>query len=1439
MNAPPVVIHGGVRFAGVDPGVQNFELEELVVDPSTPGVGRVWVNTTENRVKYSGEPLTEGGEPEIVTILNNKDYDALMELLNSKITAQTTLSGYGIIDAVATTDPRLGYDKIKVVRKTAGDNQFTTIAAAIASITDASSTNTYLIDVGPGVYSETQLVIPAYVRVEGAGEDITAVMSADPTDHLVIGTPHAAIGSMTLSGVTTAGKGLIYMNDSAGSLTRVFRVEHTKFGSSDHLVLCNGGYITIFNSTYGEVATFSKGFVASNAGTLNARIALRNCSSNGMTSPYPSTLFKADGVNTQIVLSGSLSKSSGTNTADSGTGVGLHLRNGGRCRGLGSSLVGFQKGVWCENAGAGPVLECEGINLAYNTMDLVIDHPDTTGNFHGSATRTKVSINDDVTGLSVLYADQEGQGFASIGPMYIGKKHSELANIEPLISRGMLTGLMDGGELTRGDGLFINVSAGNGYVKINNTLRNVAWSDQTLAVSPGAASYVYANSAGTVFISDSAPDAFTNVILGRFLAGGTDVLIIGSAGAIVIEKFNPNLDKLLRDGIGVLYASGSIVTENATTPRAIDITAGHYFYSSDESLPAAATAPAMITAYHLGGSPFIAEWDVIDNTKYDDGLNLQNLTPGYYTKHSIYTTGNGADTMYLVAHGSGNFATLEEAVLAPLTVPVIAPDGTPAIAAVIVQEGNPNIVQILDIRPRVGFAGASLAGVTRHGDLLGLSEDNHTQYLLGDGSRAMTGPLNMGSNALTNVTTINSVNITTHAARHLPNGADALTTAAPTSDLTPASTNDVGTNNSLARSDHSHHITGFQVSSAELTAAAAISGSGIARRTVSGWTAGALLASEVPVLDWSKITTGLPTTLSGYGITDAVTQTQLTASLGAANGIATLDATGKLTTAQIPASLVGALQYQGTWNALTNSPTLQSGVGVKGRYYKVSNAGTTSIDGDAQWNVGDLIVFDGTTWDRLEGDTSEVTSVAGRVGAVTLTATDVGGLAASATTDTTNAGNISSGTLPVARLPALTGDITSNAGASATTLTNTTVAAGSYGSASSVATFTVDAKGRLILAGSVTIAAAWASVTGKPTTLGGYGITDAVSANGAIVAGTGTKVTYDAKGLVTSSTSLVAGDIPNLDWAKITTGKPTTIAGYGITNAVVSNATITAGTFPKITYDAKGLVTGGAVLAATDIPNLDWSKITSGKPTTLAGYGITDAVAANAPITGATFPKITYDTKGLVTGGAVLVSADLPANPVIPGVAGMTPPEGTTADREASPSVGRMRFNTTLGIHEGFIADGWVSMNNVVVATYTGNVGSISGTAVIPFDTTAPAITEGSQIWSKAVTPQFATSEFEINFAAMIDTGTNNRTMTWALFRDNTLIAFNSTNVATGGRPQSLAIHVVDVPGSVTPVTYSLRAGMDSNATWYLGRSTTATLGGANRCSWTIKEILP
>jgi len=64
---------------------------------------------------------------------------------------------------------------------------------------------------------------------------------------------------------------------------------------------------------------------------------------------------------------------------------------------------------------------------------------------------------------------------------------------------------------------------------------------------------------------------------------------------------------------------------------------------------------------------------------------------------------------------------------------------------------------------------------------------------------------------------------------------------------------------------------------------------------------------------------------------------------------------------------IGALNYKGTWNASTNTPTLASGVGAKGDYYQASVAGTTSLDGISNWGVGDVVAFNGTTWQRIEG----------------------------------------------------------------------------------------------------------------------------------------------------------------------------------------------------------------------------------------------------------------------------------------------------------------------------------------------------------------------------------------------------------------------------------------------------------------------------------------
>lgn len=158
-------------------------------------------------------------------------------------------------------------------------------------------------------------------------------------------------------------------------------------------------------------------------------------------------------------------------------------------------------------------------------------------------------------------------------------------------------------------------------------------------------------------------------------------------------------------------------------------------------------------------------------------------------------------------------------------------------------------------------------------------------------------------------------------------------------------------------------------------------------------------------------------------------------------------------------------------------------------------------------------------------------------------------------------------------------------------------------------------------------------------------------ANSGVTAGTYTKVTVDAKGRVTAGAALAVGDLPftpvqqggganqgnskvYLGWAtsgnalrlqidttdfgsafpisatlgasKWTTARTFAVSGDatgsvsldGSTDATLAmtlaNSGVTAGTYAKVTVDAKGRVTAGAGLAATDIPNLDASKLTSG-----------------------------------------------------------------------------------------------------------------------------------------------------------------------------------------------------------------------------------------------------
>ena len=242
-------------------------------------------------------------------------------------------------------------------------------------------------------------------------------------------------------------------------------------------------------------------------------------------------------------------------------------------------------------------------------------------------------------------------------------------------------------------------------------------------------------------------------------------------------------------------------------------------------------------------------------------------------------------------------------------------------------------------------------------------------------------------------------------------------------------------------------ISGVTIPASNITGTLTVPNGGTGATTLTGYVKGAgttalTASSTIPNTD----VTGLGTmstqnsnninvtggSMSGVTISDYIPTTQKAAALG----VATLDSSTKVPISQIPDSVIGALSYQGTWDASTNTPTLTSSVGTKGYYYVVSVAGSTNLNGTTDWLVGDWAVYNGTIWQKVD-NTDSVTSVNGLTGAVVLTQANISGTVPTTLTLTAGTGLTGGGDLSANRTFAIDSTVATLTGTQ--TLTNKTL----------------------------------------------------------------------------------------------------------------------------------------------------------------------------------------------------------------------------------------------------------------------------------------------------------------------------------------------------------------------------------------------------------------
>ncbi|MBJ2227367.1 phage tail protein, partial [Pseudomonas sp. MF7451] len=132
-------------------------------------------------------------------------------------------------------------------------------------------------------------------------------------------------------------------------------------------------------------------------------------------------------------------------------------------------------------------------------------------------------------------------------------------------------------------------------------------------------------------------------------------------------------------------------------------------------------------------------------------------------------------------------------------------------------------------------------------------------------------------------------------------------------------------------------------------------------------------------------------------------------------------------------------------------------------------------------------------------------------------------------------------------------------------------------------------------------------------------ISDDYATDNSLIIATTKAVNSVRRLLLQAIDKIISGDTPAGKAKRLETARTLSISGAGTGEAqfdggdnanillTLADSGVKAGTYPKVQVNAKGIVVGAQALTAQDIPGLDWSKITSGKPNTLNGYGITDA----------------------------------------------------------------------------------------------------------------------------------------------------------------------------------------------------------------------------------------
>lgn len=323
------------------------------------------------------------------------------------------------------------------------------------------------------------------------------------------------------------------------------------------------------------------------------------------------------------------------------------------------------------------------------------------------------------------------------------------------------SGFFTGGEISDGGAGTVNVAAGSGFIRTTNDenaeLQSFKWSSISgLAITDNTTRYIYVDDSGTITASsDEFLEAPDKILLGVTTDEGGSIIHSFPLG-VRLEESIGQMGRYIRRVEGInrdRRKGGLILGQSGDANRDLTMTAGSLWWGRTEYVMSAidtSTADTFFTYSSAGQEDAVAsQWP---NTQYDNVGTLTTMTPNRWANLFFFLEPDGHIVMiYGRAQFTGQALAENEGVPSS-SLPSRVSDSSILIARFTFQESS-NIATISSAFEEL-FANA---GVTDHGDLAGLSDNDHPQYSLTPWEREVTSVLNYPATGAANFNAVNGL----------------------------------------------------------------------------------------------------------------------------------------------------------------------------------------------------------------------------------------------------------------------------------------------------------------------------------------------------------------------------------------------------------------------------------------------------------------------------------------------------------------------------------------------------------------------------------------------------------------------------------------------------------------------------------------------------------